>query len=47
MLAEAVDLAEKHDLHPYIADVYEWEDAPKAFERLREQEFIGKLVIKV
>jgi D-arabinose 1-dehydrogenase-like Zn-dependent alcohol dehydrogenase len=47
MLERAVDLVETHDLHPYIGHVYEWEDAPKAFEQLRRQDFAGKLVVKV
>ena len=33
MLEKVVDLVEEHDLHPYIGHVYEWEDAPKAFEQ--------------
>jgi D-arabinose 1-dehydrogenase-like Zn-dependent alcohol dehydrogenase len=47
MLVRAVTLAEEYDLHPYIASTYSWEDAPKAFEQLRKQNFVGKLVIKV
>jgi D-arabinose 1-dehydrogenase-like Zn-dependent alcohol dehydrogenase len=47
MLVRAVKLVEEYDLHPYIAEVYEWEDAPEAFERLRKQDFVGKLVVKV
>ncbi|OQV08726.1 hypothetical protein CLAIMM_12952 [Cladophialophora immunda] len=47
MLEKADALAEKYDLHPRIQEVYAWEDAPKAFERLRGQDFVGKLVIRV
>ena len=47
MIVRAVRLAEEHDIHPKIEKVYEWEDAPKAFERLRSQDFVGKIVIKV
>lgn len=47
MLSRAVALAEEHDLHPYIGKVYEWEDAPKAYEQLRRQDTVGKIVIRV
>ena len=47
MLEKAVRLAEEHDLHPYIEKAYEWADAPEAFERLRNQDFVGKIVVKV
>jgi NADPH:quinone reductase-like Zn-dependent oxidoreductase len=47
MLEKAVTLMQEHDLHPYIGNIYEWEDALKAFEQLKSQNFIGKLVIKV
>lgn len=47
MLKKAADMAEEHDIHPYIGNVYDWEDAPEAFEQLRKQNFIGKLVVKV
>lgn len=46
MLEQVVELVEKKDLHPPVGAVYEWEDAKKAFERLRSQDFIGKVVIK-
>ncbi|KAJ9605729.1 hypothetical protein H2200_009578 [Cladophialophora chaetospira] len=47
MLEKAVRLAEEHDIHPQIEKVYTWEDAPQAFERLRSQDFVGKIVVKV
>lgn len=47
MLESAVSLAEEHDLHPYLGKVYDWEDAPAAFEQLREQNTVGKIVIRV
>jgi D-arabinose 1-dehydrogenase-like Zn-dependent alcohol dehydrogenase len=47
MLEQVVQLVEEHDLKPKISEVYEWEDAKKAFERLRDQGFIGKIVVKV
>lgn len=46
MLQDVVELVEKHDVHPMI-QVFEWEDAPKAYEALRNQNFVGKVVIKV
>ena len=47
MLVKAIKLAEEHDLHPHIEEVFAWEDAPKAFERLRKQGFVGKVVVRV
>ena len=47
MLERVVELVEEHDLHPCIGHVYEWGEAPQAFERLRKQDFVGKLVVKV
>jgi D-arabinose 1-dehydrogenase-like Zn-dependent alcohol dehydrogenase len=47
MLEQVVQLVEEHDLKHKISEVYEWEDAGKAFERLRDQGFIGKIVVKV
>jgi len=47
MLERAASLAEKHDLHPYLGKVFDWEDAPKAFELLRGQNTVGKIVIRV
>lgn len=47
MLEEAVSLSEEHDIHPQVEEVYAWEDAPKAFERLRSQDFVGKIVVRV
>ncbi len=47
MLSRAVELAEEHDLHPYLGKVYNWEDTPQAFEQLREQNTVGKIVIRV
>jgi D-arabinose 1-dehydrogenase-like Zn-dependent alcohol dehydrogenase len=47
MLERAVALAEEHDIHPHVAEVFAWEDAGKAFERLRGQDFVGKIVIRI
>ena len=41
-----VTLIEEHDIHPPI-EVFEWEDAKKAFETYRDQTIVGKVVIKV
>jgi D-arabinose 1-dehydrogenase-like Zn-dependent alcohol dehydrogenase len=47
MLERAVALAEEHDIHPHVAEVFAWEDAGKAFERLRGQDFAGKIVVRI
>jgi D-arabinose 1-dehydrogenase-like Zn-dependent alcohol dehydrogenase len=47
MLEQVVQLVEEHDMKPKISEVYEWEEAKKAFEKLRDQGFIGKIVVKV
>ncbi|TVY28892.1 Zinc-type alcohol dehydrogenase-like protein [Lachnellula hyalina] len=46
MLEQAVALTEEHDLHPEI-NVFAWADAKKAFEALRAQNCVGKIVILV
>ena len=46
MLERAVSLTEEHDLHPEI-NVFAWEDAKPAFEALRSQSCVGKIVIQV
>jgi D-arabinose 1-dehydrogenase-like Zn-dependent alcohol dehydrogenase len=45
-LVRAVELMEKHDLHPVI-HTYEWADAATAFEDSRTSKWPGKLVIKI
>jgi NADPH:quinone reductase-like Zn-dependent oxidoreductase len=47
MLEEAVRLAEEHDLKPHVGHIYAWENAAQAFDRMRKQDFVGKIVIKV
>ncbi|KFX93009.1 hypothetical protein O988_07043 [Pseudogymnoascus sp. VKM F-3808] len=46
MLSRVVALTEEHDIHPYLGKVYNWEDAPQAFEQLRQQNTVGKIAIK-
>lgn len=46
-LQRVIDLVEEHDLHPLIHAPFQWTDAHKAFEELRRQSFVGKVVIKV
>ncbi|TVY14070.1 Zinc-type alcohol dehydrogenase-like protein [Lachnellula arida] len=46
MLEQTVALTEEHDLHPEI-NVFAWTDAKKAFEALRAQNSVGKIVIRV
>jgi D-arabinose 1-dehydrogenase-like Zn-dependent alcohol dehydrogenase len=45
-LKRAVELVERHNLHPVIS-TYEWSNASKAFEDLKEGKKVGKLIIKV
>jgi len=47
MVEECVEMMEAHDLHPVVAEIFEWQDAPKAFEALLKQNAVGKIVIKV
>ncbi|KAL5353624.1 hypothetical protein ACLOAV_001661 [Pseudogymnoascus australis] len=47
MLSRVVALTEEHDIHPYLGKVYNWEDAPQAFEQMRQQNTVGKIAIKV
>ncbi|EKG13198.1 Alcohol dehydrogenase superfamily zinc-containing [Macrophomina phaseolina MS6] len=42
-----VEFVEKHQIHPVVAKVYEFEQAEEAFARLEKQTEIGKIVIKV
>lgn len=44
-LERAVELAAEFDIHPHVGEVYAWEDAAKSLERLRSQDFVGKIVI--
>ena len=46
-LQRAITLAEEHNIHPKMEEPYAWEDALKAFERLKSQDFVGKIVIKM
>jgi len=46
MIEDMVKLVEENDLHPLIKTC-EWKEAKKAFETLRDQDVIGKVVIKV
>lgn len=45
MVEKTVKLVEERDLHPLIK-TFEWADTKKAFETLRDQDIIGKVVIK-
>jgi NADPH:quinone reductase-like Zn-dependent oxidoreductase len=47
MLSRAVTLTEEHELHPHLGKVYDWVDAPQAFEELRKQGTVGKIVVRV
>lgn len=45
-LEKLVEITNEYKLHPLI-EVFEWEDARKAFERSMERNVVGKIVIKV
>ena len=47
MVQKVLEVYEKHDVHPQIAQVFEWEDAREAFAALVGQTGVGKLIIKV
>jgi NADPH:quinone reductase-like Zn-dependent oxidoreductase len=47
MLNELVHLVEEHGIKPVVGEVFSWEEAPKAFERMMKQGTIGKLVISI
>jgi NADPH:quinone reductase-like Zn-dependent oxidoreductase len=47
MMVELSAFAEKHQLHPPIAQVSEFEEADKALEALRESTGVGKIVVEV
>ncbi|KAK6434214.1 hypothetical protein LTR95_009606 [Oleoguttula sp. CCFEE 5521] len=47
MAIELSTFAEKHQLHPPIAQVFEFEEADKAMEALRTLSGVGKIVIRV
>lgn len=47
MSDELSAFVEKHDIHPPIAKVYEFEDADKAIQAAAKLTVLGKLVVKV
>lgn len=47
MIAELSAFAEKHQLHSPIAQVFEFEEADKALDALREFTGIRKIVVKL
>jgi NADPH:quinone reductase-like Zn-dependent oxidoreductase len=47
MIVDLVSKVERFDIHPTIAQVFNWEDAHKGFQALLEQTEVGKIVIKV
>ena len=38
---------EKYNIHPMIGKTFEWKEAHQAFEAMRMQNTVGKIVIKV
>ena len=47
MAEETVRLAQKHNIHPVIAKVWDFQEAPAAFKMLMSQKEVGKVVIRV
>lgn len=47
MVEETVRYLETNDIHPAIADVYDFEDMPKALQALMSQSKVGKIVVKM
>jgi NADPH:quinone reductase-like Zn-dependent oxidoreductase len=47
MLEKALSVYDEYDLHPQIAQVFEWEDAKAAFEALCNKSQVGKIVVRV
>ena len=46
MVETVLRVYDEHKLHPYIAQVFEWEDAKEAFAALVSKSGVGKIVIK-
>jgi NADPH:quinone reductase-like Zn-dependent oxidoreductase len=46
MLEELVKVVEEYDIHPYISKTFEFDQALEAFETLRKQTDVGKIVVK-
>ena len=47
MLQDMTKFIEQNKIHPVIANVYGWADVKEAYKALLEQNFVGKLVIKI
>lgn len=47
MSEELVAFMEKHELHPPVAQIFEWEQATEALEALTTLSAPGKIVLKV
>ncbi|KAH7370003.1 putative alcohol dehydrogenase [Rhexocercosporidium sp. MPI-PUGE-AT-0058] len=42
-----LELVNEHQIHPLIAQVFEWEDAKMAFDMIMKGEVVGKVAIRV
>ena len=40
-------LVNEHQIHPPVAEVFEYEQAREAFEKSMQREVVGKIVIKI
>jgi len=47
MAEEMAKTVEEKKIHPFIAEIYEWEDAKEAFKAAIQQTGVGKIVIRV
>jgi NADPH:quinone reductase-like Zn-dependent oxidoreductase len=47
MIERAVQLMEEKNVRPKVGSVYDWENAPSAFEELGRQSFVGRIVVRV
>jgi len=41
------EMMEKYNIHPVIGKTFEWVEAHQAFEAMKMQNTVGKIVIKV
>lgn len=47
MFQDMAKFVEHHDIHPVIAEVFEWQNAKDAYKAMIAQKFVGKIVIKI
>ena len=47
ILQDMAKCVEQKDIHPVIANVYEWQNTKEGYKALLNQGFVGKLVVKI